>query len=45
MYFDRMVRRHNVKTTLNLARKMFAEYLNDDWKRDTTNQGDALEAC
>ena len=34
MYFDRLVRRHDVRKTLSLARKMFAEYLNDDWKRD-----------
>ena len=34
MYFDRLVRRHDVKKTLRIARKMFAEYLNEDWKRD-----------
>lgn len=34
MHFDRMVRRHNVKKTLGIARKMFAEYLNDDWKKE-----------
>ena len=34
MYFDRLVRRHDVRKTLSLARKMFAEYLNDDWKRE-----------
>ena len=38
MYFDRLVRRHNLKKTLNLARKMFADYLNDDWKRDVASR-------
>ena len=37
MYFDRMVRRHDVRKTLRLARKMFAEYLNDDWKREISS--------
>ena len=31
MFFDKMVRKHDVVKTLNLARKLFAEYLNDDW--------------
>ena len=31
MYFDKMVRKHDVNKTLGLARKLFAEYLNDDW--------------
>ena len=39
MYFDRLVRRHDVKKTLAIARKMFAEYLNDDWKREDVKPG------
>ena len=31
MFFDKMVRKHDVNKTLTLARKLFAEYLNDDW--------------
>ena len=31
MYFDKLVRKHDVSKTLSLARKLFAEYLNDDW--------------
>ena len=31
MYFDRMVRRHDVDQTLSIARRLFAEYLNDNW--------------
>jgi len=31
MYFDKMVRGHNVDKVLAQARKMFAEYLNEDW--------------
>jgi hypothetical protein len=34
MFFDRMVRRHDVRKTLTLARKMFASYLNDDWRKE-----------
>ncbi len=34
MYFDRMVRRHDVRKTLSLARRMFAQYLNDDWRKE-----------
>ncbi len=34
MHFDRMVRRHDVRSTLAEAKKMFAEYLNDEWKRE-----------
>lgn len=46
MFFDRMVRRHDVKKTLRLARKMFAEYLNDDWKRDlNSSPSDAFKPC
>ncbi len=33
MYFDKMVRKHDVEKTLALARKLFAEYLNDDWAK------------
>lgn len=36
MYFDRMVRKHEVDKTLALARKLFAEYLNDDWSGGAT---------
>ena len=42
MYFDKMVRRHNVEKTLGIARKLFAEYLNGDWGI-TNNDGDASE--
>ena len=46
MFFDRMVRRHDVKKTLRLARKMFAEYLNDEWKRDfNSTPSDAFKPC
>ena len=31
MYFDKMVRKHDVEKTLFIARKLFAEYLNGDW--------------
>ena len=31
MFFDKMVRKHDVSKTLALARKLFAEYLNEDW--------------
>jgi len=31
MYFDRLVRGHHVDKVLNHARRMFAEYLNEDW--------------
>ena len=37
MYFDRMVRKHDVEKTLAQARKMFAEYLNDDWSSEKPN--------
>ena len=36
MYFDRMVRKHDVEKTLSIARKLFAEYLNDDWSPGST---------
>ena len=36
MYFDRMVRKHDVEQTLSIARKLFAEYLNDEWISNTT---------
>ena len=47
MHFDRMVRRHNVAKTLRLARRMFAEYLNDDWRREgrTHSRRQAAKAC
>lgn len=35
MYFDRMVRKHNVEKTLGIARKLFAEYLNGDWSSNS----------
>ena len=31
MYFDKLVRGHDVHKVLVLARKLFAEYLNEDW--------------
>lgn len=37
MYFDRMVRKHDVEKALAQARKMFAEYLNDDWSSEKPN--------
>ena len=32
-----LVRKHNVCTTLSLARKLFAEYMNDDWQMPAYN--------
>ena len=32
-----LVRKHDVYKTLNLARKLFAEYLNDDWAISNTS--------
>ena len=42
MYFDKMVRKHNVEKTLFIARKLFAEYLNSDWgvTNETESQTD-----
>ena len=37
MYFDKLVRKHDVSKTLSLARKLFAEYLNDDWAMPANN--------
>ena len=37
MYFDKLVRKHDVSKTLSLARKLFAEYLNDDWAMPSSN--------
>ena len=37
MYFDKLVRKHDVSKTLSLARKLFAEYLNDDWAMPPNN--------
>ena len=31
MYFDKLVRAHDVDRALAQARKLFAEYLNEDW--------------
>jgi len=31
MYFDKLVRAHDVDRVLGHARRLFAEYLNDDW--------------
>lgn len=31
MYFDRLVRAHDVDRVLSHARRLFAEYLNEDW--------------
>ena len=31
------MRKHDVYKTLNLARKLFAEYLNDDWAISNTS--------
>lgn len=38
MFFDKMVRKHDVRKTLALARKLFAEYLNDDWATMTGSE-------
>jgi len=35
MFFDKLVRKHDVSKTLALARKLFAEYLNEDWATTT----------
>ena len=35
MFFDKLVRKHDVSKTLALARKLFAEYLNEDWATAT----------
>ena len=32
-----LVRKHNLCTTLSLARKLFAEYMNDDWQMPAYN--------
>ena len=31
MYFDKLVRSHDVTRVLSHARRLFAEYLNEDW--------------
>ena len=31
MYFDKLVRSHDVTRVLCHARRLFAEYLNEDW--------------
>ena len=41
MYFDKMVRKHDVEKTLFIARKLFAEYLNGDW--GVTNNADSKD--
>jgi len=38
MYFDRMVSGHDVDQTLSIARRLFAEYLNDDWTTATSGE-------
>uniref|UniRef100_A0A0K2TQC7 TBC1 domain family member 25like [Nasonia vitripennis] n=1 Tax=Lepeophtheirus salmonis TaxID=72036 RepID=A0A0K2TQC7_LEPSM len=46
MYFDRLIRRHNVEKTLHIARKLFAEYLNEDWSLSETNSSEQFNnAC
>ena len=52
MYFDKLVRKHDVYKTLNLARKLFAEYLNDDWSagnpnadEEENNENDTKASC
>ena len=52
MYFDKLVRKHDVYKTLNLARKLFAEYLNDDWsagnpnaEEEENNENDTKASC
>ena len=37
MYFDKMVRRHDVEKTLSIARRLFAEYLNGDWSANNNS--------
>ena len=39
MYFDRMVRKHDVDQTLAIARRLFAEYLNDNWNTNSNKSG------
>ena len=46
MFFDKMVRKHDVSKTLALARKLFAEYLNEDWAttaKTAVNSADETE--
>ena len=43
MYFDKMVRRHNVEKTLAIARKLFAEYLNEDWGANNDDASSSKE--
>lgn len=38
MYFDRLVRGHNVERVLAQARKLFREYLNQDWSPSPQQQ-------
>ena len=43
MYYDKLTRRHNVQETLDLARTYFAQYLNEDWKKEAQN--DIQDQC
>ena len=45
MFFDKMVRKHDVGKTLSLARKLFAEYLNDDWATTENNEEETKANC
>ncbi|QQP51841.1 TBC1 domain family member 25like [Caligus rogercresseyi] len=45
MYFDRLIRRHDVDKTLHIARKLFAEYLNEDWSSEKGSRGAQSNAC
>lgn len=45
MFFDKMVRKHDVGKTLSLARKLFAEYLNDDWATAENNEEETKANC
>ncbi|TRY76589.1 hypothetical protein TCAL_00110 [Tigriopus californicus] len=44
MYFDRLIRRHDVKKSLKIARVMFSEYLNDDWQQKKKQDGSAMKS-
>lgn len=44
MYFDRLIRRHDVKKSLKIARVMFSEYLNDDWQQKKHQNGSGTKS-
>ena len=45
MYFDRMIRSHNAEKTLHIARKLFAEYLNEDWAMEDDSKNENMNSC